>query len=184
MCEFTYGYTCSYIYTDTHRISFVWQHQAMPRPPWLEHSYQRSAAKGWLRKRPASPRAIWRWKPVCSTYIISFRISVFLFFFWGGWSCWWWKRWFLRKAAWIFCNFKMLKCTVSDIPWPDVTHRGDWAILFIWHLKRSMLRQRFQRSKWSHLRTEANFGSCIGLGIRTWTCHWERTTWSFMNIVT
>ena len=153
----------------------------MPRPPGAWHSFITVRRQGWLRKRPASPRAIWRWKPVCSTYIISFRIpDVFVFFWGGGWLVE--KMEFEEKQHEFFVTSRCW--SVSDIPRPDVTHRGDWAILFIWHLKRSMLRQRFQRSKWSHWRTEANFGSCIGLGIRTWTCHWERTTWSFMNIVT
>ena len=137
------------------------------RQPWL-YSCRRL---GSLRKRPALLRVIWRWKPVCSICIISFRISDVFFGGVGG-------RDGEEKTAWI-CNFKVV--LVTDIPRPDVTHRGDWAILFIWHLKRSMRRQRFQRSKWSHLRTEENF--CIGLGIGTWTSHWERTTWSFMNIV-
>lgn len=94
----------------------------MPRPPVAWHSFITVRRQGWLRKRPASPRAIWRWKPVCSTYIISFRIpDVFVFF--GGGRLVGGKDGVRRKAAWIFRNFKMLKCKWYSATWRDASRR-------------------------------------------------------------
>ena len=149
----------------------------MPRPPWLD-IHKPSAAKDGFGSSPLRQERSDAGSQFALLISSPFE-SQMCFFFGGGLVVV--EMEFEEKQH----EFSSLQSwSVSDIPRPDVTHRGDWAILFIWHLKRSMLRQRCQRSKWSHWRTEANFGSCIGLGIRTWTCHWERTTWSFMNIVT